>query len=257
MGKNYDRKRYSTPKPKKTTPIELTMDAEELVQLLRIKLWKMIARNNAEVLTDPLLKPLENSMPYITRHAETDAQESTAQTSTAEQTAETVEKVEDIKPTLDEVLPLPEQKQPSEKKAKKKAKDLLTQSADDSAPLPGQITVDEAISEQKDGAVVPMSDDTPSSEAQNQSDAAEKTAQAEAQPPQAAQKSSPQAASETPCQEATKRKLADVVHEHLSWRREKKDRDAYFDKQELQINNKNAACFEILAYLDELYGEQH
>lgn len=225
-------------------------DVQAVKQALRIKIWQIIARNNAEVLFDPLLQPLENSMPYIER-AVSDERVS------SQPSAEKPEKVEDIKPTLDEVLPLPEKEKADGQKPKKKAKDLLT--SDTAKKDDNQIAVDEAIAAANDDVSTPPKGDKSSSdkqpvEAQTPACAHEGAAEA-----MSSDKQSADAHASSTAQEAAKapdkphrRTVADVLQEHLIEGRKQKERDAYFNSRQVQINNKNAACYELLTFLDEM-----
>ncbi len=235
-------KRYSQPPMRRNPGIA---DVEAVLQLLRIRLWQIIARNNSEELIDPLVKPLKNPMPYVQNA----------------QSAQQDDDIANIKPTLDEVLPLPKkaeekgdkqkyeekviaksvlangsEKSSSEKKAAKKtsAQDLVVESDE----LPGQMTVDEAIA-QAEGKETQSQCSAPTDTNLDKNVTA---------------KSSEQEKVTEPKQEHVEKqpKKQSLLDRYRTWKMDRADRNDYFDKLEVQVKNKNAACFELLDYLDKL-----
>lgn len=206
-------------KSKQSTP---NMDAQALVQDLRIFIWKMIAKNNAETLVDPLLEPIKEPMPYV------------------QGIQPAVDDVADIKPTLDDIMPLPDAKKPEQSEAtpvKKKtsAKDLL---ADDDQQ---QISIEEAI-EKLDTQQLFLS--TPPTQG-----AKPPASPAQAPLPAKVEQAQEQAKSEEPAPSMS------IWKRYLNWSTERANRKDYFKALELQIKNKNSACYAILDYLDELCEE--
>lgn len=237
------KKKYKPTPPRRAEK----QDVQAVKQAIRIKIWQIIARNNSEFLSDPLIQPLKSSMPYV----ENAAKESATKTQAApsEPKKEEPQKVEDIEPKLDDVLPLPEKAECQSQKPKKKAKDLLTKEATaKEEPLPGQITVDEAIdatkSDAKDGATVPMKSDTATPEEQTA-----KPATASEAPKPAQQTSSEEDKKKL---KPRRRTIAEVLQEQFEYWRKQAKRKEYFQLQDLQVKNKNAACYELLEFLDEI-----
>lgn len=207
-----------------------TIDAVEAYkQKLRIKLWQMIANNNDEALVDPLAKPLENSMPYV--HS---AQDPTPMS----------DDVKEIKPTLDEVLPLPKKNEkPSQKK---KAKDLLKSSEESDNDDENQITVFDAISEVEGK----QSDNVKQSESKEP-----EPVQSEGKEPKQDsgenKKNTAQAQPTIEIESSKKKTIAEVLEGYFKERKSRNDRNDYFKALKLQKLNKNEVCKEILKFLDE------
>lgn len=203
-------------KSKQSTP---NMDAQALVQDLRIFIWKMIAKNNAETLVDPLLEPIKEPMPYV------------------QGIQPAVDDVAEIKPTLDEIMPLPdgkksaEQAQETKKPKKTSAKDLL---ADDDQQ---QISIEEAIKKTDTVATSPAQDVKP--------------------PTQPEQTTPPAKVEQTTQEQADDKEPAQptILERYLSWKKERANRKDYFKALELQIKNKNSGLKAILDYLDSLCEE--
>jgi len=244
-------------KPKKVKPVGLTVDADELVQLLRIHIWKIIARNNAEELKDPLLKPLNKPMLYVQNAPKSDAEN---------------DDIANIKPTLDEVLPLPQKAEakPAPKKSeqnadaksepkkaevkpevnpiKKKtsAKELVAKDTDE---LPGQMTMDDAIAE-ADGQKPQQQP-----QAQPQPQAQTETTQVQGDLKACASECGVEQQTNSVEEESPEEQKPTLRDRYLLWKIRRANRNDYYDKLEVQVANKNAACFEILDYLDKLQGE--
>lgn len=197
-------------------------------QDLRARIWYIIAKNNAEVLTDPNARPLENSMPYVERAEQTPVSSDAGK---PKSDADKPKQEDDVK-TLDEIMPLPE------KKKAKKASELISPSKDKN-----QINMDEAIAASPD--------------AQSQAQTSEAKAEEEKQ---ANEQKSEEPANEQKSQsdsqhgdsaEQHKKTFTEVVQDYLKERRARLERRDYFKALDLQIKNKNAVCYEILDLLDE------
>ncbi|MCM1306490.1 MAG: hypothetical protein NC037_01065 [Bacteroides sp.] len=226
-------KRYVQPTPRRNSGLS---DIESVLQELRIKLWQIIARNNSEELVDPLVKPIKNAMPYVENGREQSSDDD----------------VSKIEPTLDEVLPLPQKEKstpPKQEATEKKTNSKKTNSkktsahdliAEDDGELPGQMTVDEAIAQAE--GVAPSAKP---SDVTSQSETllvVKSEATSERQP-------------KSDEMQADDDERPSLLARYFAWRRERADRKDYFAQLEVQVKNKNAACFELLDYLDELQGE--
>lgn len=221
-----------------------SLEADALIQMLRIRIWKIIARNNADDLVDPMLNPLKNPAPYVQK-----AKLKNSQVKKEQETAE-------ITPSLDEVLPLPkktEQKPAPKKedtkpvtnnKKKTSAKDLLSDEENDE--LPGQITVDEAI-EEADG-LIPQS----AREQENPRHVENKAVESSSKPNKPTEQKEAQEESKTP---TLRERYLESKIARCESKTSLREQNQYFKLLAVQIQNKNAACFEILDYLDELQNE--
>lgn len=230
---------YITPPPTRRVP---SLEAETLIQMLRIKIWQIIARNNADDLTDPMLNPLQNPTPYVQK------------VKSKIQSHKSNSNISEITPTLDEILPIPKKvvtepaptkesvkseqtkaNPTSAPKSQKKtsAKDLVAD--EENAELPGQMTIDDAI-EESDGAKP-------------------KQVKEQENSPNVNDKVDEQAESKKTAEKKEESKKPTLLERYIAWKVDRTEQKDYFNLLEVQIQNKNAACFEILEYLDQLQNE--
>lgn len=217
---------------KSNAPASLTMDADTLVSKLKIFIWQIIARNNAETLTDPLFHAPNANTVNDEMHVDN-----------------VIEDVKDIKPTLDEIMPAPTPAQDSAEPPKKKisAKDLIAD-ADVAPPIadPQQITMSEVLQEP---AIIPQAKQAPQPQQQTKVNNAEffrKTASIIEK-------------RESPMREVAqsiKERYYELKSRYYEWRIEHTEHKDYFKALQLQIANKNVACYEILDYLESLQEEE-
>lgn len=200
-------------------------DVEAFKQKLRIKLLEMIIENGKDVLFDPLAKPLDNAIPYISAAEAAQIRETNAHVDVKN------DDVASIKPELDDVLPLPAKK-------KKKASDLLNDT--DTEVDKNQITIDEAIQE---ASIVPQVAPVQAETQQTQPAPVHIRAQAS----EAKQEKESEAKEEPP----TRRTIAEALSDYLDKRHKAQERKDYFASLYVQVKNKNAVCYELLKFLDE------
>ena len=184
-----------------------------------------------------MIKRPNDPLPYLTK-----AQE-----------AEQPDDVSSIKPTLDEVLPLPTPKKdtaeppaPPQKPKKTSVIEIMTDNVPDE-----QITIDEAIEqaerdEQSEQGAAPQPSAT--EQAQEREAAASNAEQSE------------EAAQDEPEQELTPKERfyawrRKFLEDYRNWKTARTEKNDYFAARKLQIENKNAACIELLEFLTELESE--
>lgn len=214
-----------------------TSDTQALIQAIRIKIWQIIARNNGEDVIEPFITRPNEPLPYLTK-----AQE-----------AEQLDDVSSIKPTLDEVLPLPTPKKdtaeppaPPQKPKKTSVIEIMTDDVPDE-----QITMDEAI-EQAEREEQSERGPAPQNVATEQTQETEATTSSAEQSEEAAQDETEQELTPKERFYAWRRKF---LEDYREWKQERAEKKDYFAARKLQIENKNAACFELLEFLTELESE--